>query len=140
MLLAPGGVEPTCLRCFDHENPEHQENRKRWGCDGPSKDPVLELEPCPFCRGELETCPECGGANRIPIFDCPNKLVELWHQEYVTAALMVDKGILPDSGGWYEQSAKFVEAYPLLSSEIEHWRSVHIERARKKAARKGKEV
>lgn len=55
--------------------------------------------------------------------------------EAVNAALLMDRGVLPDAGGWSDQSATFVAAYPLLRREIEHWRAVHEKEASERARR-----
>lgn len=49
--------------------------------------------------------------------------------ETITAAALVEHGILPDEGGWQEQAATFTAAWPLAMQEINHWRD-----ARRKAA------
>lgn len=43
----------------------------------------------------------------------------------VTAASLVEFGVLPETGGWQDQAATFTQAFPLVMQEIEHWRGVH---------------
>ena len=57
----------------------------------------------------------------------------------LNAAMLVDKGVLPEPGGWQDQPATFVAAYPYIAREIAHWTDVHrkvaIDEARRKRAR-----
>lgn len=68
----------------------------------------------------------------MPIRRCPNKLVTRAELELVTAAALVEQGVLPDAGGWTEQAALFTQAWPLVMSEINHWRDVRRAQAMKK--------
>lgn len=52
--------------------------------------------------------------------------------------MMVEQGILPDSGGWQDQATLFVQAYPLIANEVNKTRAAIQERATKRAKSKGK--
>lgn len=117
-LLAPGGLEPNCSLCHDPAN------RTKWGCDQPAPLPVVDISPCPFCGGADDKCPDCHGTNHIGIHTCPRKLIQPIHTEMVMATLRVEEGILPDQGGWNDQSATFCRAYEVCIAEIHHWRAV----------------
>tara|TARA_R110000796_G_scaffold229663_2_gene347059 strand:+ start:3685 stop:3840 length:156 start_codon:yes stop_codon:yes gene_type:complete len=45
---------------------------------------------------------------------------------------LVDNSILPDAGGWSDQAASFVAAFPIVQSEIAKAREKAIERAKPK--------
>lgn len=68
----------------------------------------------------------------MPIFRCPQKLATRRERDCVQAAAMVEHGILPDEGGWQDQTATFVAAYPICAHEIQHWRRVAQELASKR--------
>lgn len=65
----------------------------------------------------------------MPVHRCPNKLVTRRELEAVTAAAMVEQGVLPDEGGWQDQPATFTAAWPLLMEEINHWREARRKQA-----------
>lgn len=124
----PGSFfEQTCSRCSDPEL------RKRWGCDEPAAEPTNFISPCPFCDRGSDDCKHCSGTNQVPIFRCPRKTVTQQHMDAITAAALVEQGVLPDRGGWHDQAATFVAAYPICAREIAHWRAYHREQAAKKA-------
>ncbi len=130
--LAPRGCgfEQDCTRCDDPEL------RKQWGCDAPAEQPVTWLEPCPFCSGGSASCKHCTGTNRVPIFRCPHALATARERDVLMAASLVEQGMLPDPGGWQDQAATFVEAFPLATNEIAHWREVRRELAQRQAESK----
>lgn len=110
--------------------------RRAWGCDEPAPEPVLWIEPCPFCAGRNPACDQCSGTDRVPIMRCPQRLVTQRELSAVSAALLVERGVLPDAGGWEQQAHTFVAAFPLLCSEIAHWRQVASQRAIEQAKQK----
>lgn len=69
----------------------------------------------------------------MPLHRCPNQLISNRELEAVQAAALVEHGHLPDAGGWQDQAATFVEAYPLLMREINHWRGVARDMAMRNA-------
>lgn len=128
-MLAPSGCgyEQDCSRCHDPEL------RKRWGCDEATEEPQALIEPCPVCAGKNPSCEHCAGSNRMPVHRCPNALVDDNCRATLRAALMAEQsGVLPDSGGWQDQAATFVQAFPVAQQEIRHWQEV----ARRKASGK----
>lgn len=74
----------------------------------------------------------------MPIFECPNKLVQRVHLDYVTACAMTERGIMPDPGGWQDQATTFVQAFPLVMREMAHWREVARKKAEAEAARRAR--
>jgi hypothetical protein len=131
-LAPPGhGFEQSCLQCH---NPDL---RRQWGCDEPTSEPLTFIAPCPFCSGENEHCPEChGNQNGIPVHRCPNSQVTQREFDMINAAVLAERGTLPDPGGWQDQAATFVRAYPLAVREIAHWTDVHRKVAMAKARQK----
>ena len=73
----------------------------------------------------------------MPVLRCPRRTVTDRERDAIVAASLVERGVLPDQGGWQDQPATFVQAYPLAMLEIEHWRGVAREAAMK-ATNKGK--
>lgn len=67
---------------------------------------------------------------------CPNQLVTRRELEIVQACALVEQGHLPDAGGWQDQAATWVQAYPLVMQEVQHWRGVAREIAMKRANKK----
>lgn len=134
MFLAPRGCgfEQDCSLCRNDV-----ELRKRWGCDEPAEAPVASIR-CPFCDGRDEQCGECHGTNAIDIHRCPNQIADERCRTALTAASMVENGVLPESGGWQDQPAKFVQAFPLMMRELRHWSDVGAEIDRKNAERRKK--
>lgn len=64
---------------------------------------------------------------------CAKRRIERHHLELVQAVALVETGHLPVAGGWQDQPAFFVQAYPLVRAEIEHQRALARELAMKKA-------
>lgn len=133
MALAPRGhgFEPNCNECHDPEK------RKRWGCDEETAEPIAFIAPCPFCSGPDSRCPHCAGnLDGVPVRRCPNSQVTRRELDMINAAVLAERGMLPDAGGWQEQAATFVRAYPIAAREIAHWTSVHHKVAMQAAKRK----
>lgn len=133
MCLAPRGCafEQDCTLCEDPDN------RSKWGCDEPTAEPLFWIEPCPMCAGNRSDCEHCKGSNRVPMHRCPNVLATARERDLVAAALQVENGLLPDPGGWQDQAATFVQAYPLLAQEIAQWRErIHDQAMRAAKARR----
>lgn len=134
MACAPDGCEfeQDCTQCHDPDK------RKAWGCDELTERSVFELEPCLWCAGKVATCPHCNGTNRMPIHRCPHALTSRRHFDVLAASVMVEQGILPDGGGWQDQAATFVAAYPICAREIASWRAIAAAKARADAQRRSK--
>ena len=50
---------------------------------------------------------------------CPLKSVDNRIYWYIKAYNFLEKGVLPTSGGWLDQSNKFIEAMNLITNEME---------------------
>ena len=127
------GLEQDCRQCVTSADLRHQ-----WGCDQPTVEPLFWLNPCPWCNGMVDKCDHCQGEGRVGVPRCPNKMATSKHLELVAAVEMVEQGILPDPGGWQDQASLFVQAYPLVASEVAKMRNSIQEQATKKAHTKGK--
>lgn len=97
---------------------------------------MTRITPCPFCYGRREDCEHCSGTDKVPIFRCPNQLVKRAHLDYVTACVMTERGILPDAGGWQDQPATFLAAFPIVMDEVRRWREIARKKAEADAARR----
>jgi hypothetical protein len=124
------GFEQDCTRCHDPEL------RRQWGCDEPTAEPVVFLDPCPWCEAKRDDCEHCGGSGKAPVHRCPHALVTRDELELVQACALVEQGHLPERGGWQDQPAAFVQAYPLVMREVQHWRRVAQEKAMREAQHK----
>jgi hypothetical protein len=118
----------TCTTCR-HD----QAKRREWGCDAATPEPIAWIDPCPFCGGRDDACTHCEGTNRVGVHRCPNALVSQRELHAITAAALVENGVMPDVGGWQDQAATFTQAWPLIMQEIEHWRGVHRRMAQQQA-------
>jgi hypothetical protein len=49
---------------------------------------------------------------------CPLKLVTRKSYEYINAYNFMEKGFLPNAGGWQNQPAKFIEAVIVIQGVI----------------------
>lgn len=49
---------------------------------------------------------------------CPKKIIDPEVQVYIIAYNFYKNGILPNSGGWLNQTAKFIEMIGLIEGEI----------------------
>jgi len=105
----------------------------KWGCDSDTAEPLCHISPCPFCNGLRDECVHCTGSNNVPIYRCPNKLVTQRHLDAISAANLVEHGILPDPGGWQDQANTFVRAFPLLCNEVNYWRRHAADMAAKRS-------
>lgn len=114
MTFAPGGVEQSCRVC---RKPGNDDLRARWGCDEPTPYPQFLLD-CPTCEGKHAECDDCRGIGRIEYRDCPFRHVTQRELDVCTAAVLIEQtGILPASGGWFEQSAVFLDAVSIVLRE-----------------------
>jgi hypothetical protein len=72
----------------------------------------------------------------VPVNRCPNATVKPEHLQLINAALLAEKGVLQDAGGWLDQSCTFATVFPLLCGEIAHWREVATKAAMDKSKSK----
>lgn len=124
--------------------------RDRWGCDRKAPAPVYATT-CPRCAGFDEGCPEpdideetgensggCGGSGEAWQYRCPSSQVRADVWDVVRSYSLIESGMLPDEGGFYDQSAAFVDAVSVIGGErakIEEERRAEAER-KAKAGRK----
>lgn len=122
-----GDFEQSCLRCDDASL------RARWGCDTRSTEPQFWLGPCIWCHGHDETCTHCAGHNRIAFHRCPHALATPQLVAVVQSVALMEQGVMPDAGGFYDQATTWVQAFGLVSNEIARTRARQQERAAQRA-------
>ena len=49
---------------------------------------------------------------------CPLKIVTNQSLDYIRAYIFFQNGYLPNSGGWLDQSVKFIDAMEVIETEI----------------------
>lgn len=125
-----GGFQQTCLRCGDPAL------RKEWGCDQPTDEPQFYIGPCIWCHGHDEQCTHCEGHNRIAVHRCPHSIATRDLIDVVQSVALVEQGILPDAGAWMDQATTWVQAFPIVSSEIQRTRARMQEQAAQRARKR----
>lgn len=105
----------TCWLC---KLPENGELRERWGCDKPTPRPWTEAE-CWRCDEQPDEakhlCPVCAGSRRIPIHDCPWKLIGEREAFVCQAVSHAEINVMPFHGlGWAELPATLFDAMQLV--------------------------
>jgi hypothetical protein len=122
-----GDALPDCAKC---RKPEFAELRVTWGCDRPAEDPVFSIT-CSKCDPDDPDpdCAKCDGTGAIKHYRCMTKTIA----EGDSAAcwgfirsfqMMEGNGILPDSGGWYDQTSMFADACSILRAERNQWQRI----------------
>ncbi len=94
--------------------PGAEQLRRDWGCDEPAPNPTIEIA-CPRCSGHDPDCPRCvRGIRRL--YRCGQFYLN-GVGDVLRAYSMVELGILPDPGGWVDQSAALIDAFDLIRAE-----------------------
>lgn len=99
--------------------PEQLSYRKANGCDGPCGKTKRERPriTCGRCGGagaglvdgRKVECGRCRGEGSIKLTRCPSFYEEAWQEEFFEAYSFLESGILPDAGGFQDQTADFVQ-------------------------------
>ena len=96
----------------------------------------LELN-CAACMDSLKVDRGCEKDSPIPgrwqIGDlefqrCPKKVIDPSVYEYLRAYNRFEKGFLPNSGGWFDQSAKFNHVIDIIERELAEIERIEIEK------------
>ena len=124
------GFEQSCYVC--KTSPDL---RMKWGCEERTIDPVFYIAPCVMCHGKDEHCRSCEGDNRVPMFRCPRQIATTHLTDIVQLVVLCELGVLPDAGGWADQAASFVQAYPIVSNEIARTRAKAQQQSMNRAKR-----
>lgn len=98
--------------------PSGESERRYFGCDGPTGQWFVPCWGKP-CGDECETC---GGEGIITFSRCP--LGGITPEEFALFdawAFLNKHGILPEAGGYWDQSGVFVEAAKILDAESARW-------------------
>lgn len=83
---------------------------------------------CPESQGSgkptcAQDCPTCGGTGVWQLHRCPRALqARPWHDTLTMAVLMLDSGLLPETGGLLDQTAWFLDAVRFIAKEREEYR------------------
>lgn len=108
-------MEQTCWLC---KLPENGDLRERWGCENPTKEPWTEIE-CWLCEEQPDNarhlCTLCDGTARLPVYDCPWKMIGDREVFICQAVSQAEVGILPFHGiGWAELPGTTLDAMQLV--------------------------
>jgi len=49
---------------------------------------------------------------------CPRSLITIKSIEYLNAYIFLEKGFLPNPGGWLDQPLKFIQAMRVIAAEV----------------------
>lgn len=113
MTYADDEWEQDCRVC---KRPDKADLRKRWGCDEECEPRRLSCVLCPADDPD-PACQVCAGTGEWALNRCPNAYAGDEARRVVTAAGMIEIGVLPASGGWDEQTALFHQAAGLALRE-----------------------
>jgi len=129
VAMSDGGGDfvQNCRSCGDASL------REQWGCDKPTEEPQFWLGPCVWSHGHDENCQHCQGHNRIAFHRCPHALATRKHIDVVQTVALVEQGVLPEPGGWFDQPTTWVQAFSLVSNEMQRTRARIQEQATKRA-------
>ncbi len=56
--------------------------------------------------------------NDLKLKRCPRAIIDVNAFRLITAYNLFTKGMLPNAGGWLDQSNKFIEAMLLITNEV----------------------
>jgi len=95
---------------------------------------------CQTCDDVLKKERGCAGKSLAPHYigdetywRCPLKIISGISYEYIRAYAFYKKGVMPNNGGWFQESDKYLAAMSIIESEI-----TKIEQAELKKAKHGK--
>lgn len=120
-----GEIAAACPRCR-----LAPELRAQWGCDEPSTIGAYWFMRCPRCDGFDQACELCRGGGRAGMDRCPPSMVTRDAGRVMDVYAAYKNGVLPDPGGWYQQTALFGRVIRVVESEVSFIREAR-ERARK---------
>lgn len=87
--------------------------------------------------GKRIECDRCLGSGVIKLDRCQSYYSESWMTEFFEAYELVDSGILPDAGGFQDQTGDFVSIYRAIKYQASECESQQ-RRAREKLAKQAK--
>lgn len=64
----------------------------------------------------------CENHGSIQFFRCKSTYFDASHTDVVRSFLLLEKGVLPDAGGWADQAAQWVDAVTVVEREVEDYR------------------
>lgn len=68
-------------------------------------------------NGARVTCKRCLGEGSIKLTRCQSAYTEGWMGEFFEAYELVGNGILPDAGGWQDQTNDFILMYRAIKGQ-----------------------
>lgn len=107
---------PDCRRCRGRGSAAL---RERWGCDAPAPRPVSVVT-CTECGGQSPSCATCEGTGREEVYRCAASLREgdrLVGDFLGAWSAWRAHGLLPDGGGYADQTRGFVRLQTLADAE-----------------------
>jgi hypothetical protein len=110
------GLYPQRCSVCTLDTPHSKQVRKDWGCDS-EVDHELDRIPC-HCDGS-PACFRCDGTGSIPLRRCPNKIVTRATLSAIRYIALAKSGIWPVQGGSGDQAQSFLDAYAIVTSEIQ---------------------
>lgn len=131
--------DPIPQDCRVCKAPGSEDTRRAWGCDTPTQVALFDLT-CWECWGRSAACSLCGGRGRVPVHECPNRLVGLAELQVVRSAELLEAGITPHGGGSAGLPAALVDALAIVQRVKAQCERVKRERERARAlSRQGHE-
>lgn len=103
------------MSCSVCRQPEYAGKRLEWGCDGPTGNTLAIA--CPMCDGLDKDCEECAGTARVPVRDCPNRILTSDEFDVVRTVTMLEAGVTPTGHGWYELPHWLLQAMAVVTKE-----------------------
>jgi len=72
----------------------------------------------------------CESHGSIQFFRCRSTHFDASHTDVIRSFFMLEKGVLPDAGGWADQASQWVEAVQVVEREVEGYRAKAMKEAR----------
>ena len=82
-------------------------------------------------------CERCSGTGVKKLVRCQSFYYKPWMTEFFEAYEMAEGGLLPDEGGWTDQTADFVNVYRAIKGQLAESRAQEA-RAKEKLAKQAK--
>jgi len=72
----------------------------------------------------------CENHGTIQFFRCQSTYFDSTHVDVIRSFFMLEKGVLPTSGGWAEQSSAWFDAVGVVEREVDGYRAKAMKEAR----------
>lgn len=134
-MIREEALRHDCQKCMNLHDPSY---RRINGCDEDTASPQAVIT-CPACYGAKTGCSHCNETGRVEYHACPRRVMDADTMEFVRVASMVECGILPNGGGWCDQTNAFTQAYYHFSIVSSEQTKARIDREAKQRERKAKQ-